>query len=56
MVETVEMEKTITEETYAMDTKERDIIDAMDVMEIRILTIPLVTSNDLPGLPPSVRR
>jgi len=39
-----------------MDTKETDATDAMDAKETDTLTIPLVTSNDLRGLPPSARR
>ena len=55
-METVETEETIMEETHATDVKEMDVMDAMDTMEMGILTKPLATSNDLRGLPPSVRR
>ena len=55
-VETVEMKETTMEETHTMDTKEIDLMDAMDVTETGVFTIPLVTSNDMWGLPHSVRR
>jgi len=41
------------EETDEMDVKE---MDATDTKETDALTIPLATSNDLRGLPPSARR
>jgi len=45
MVEMVETEGMIIEE-----------IHVMDVTEMNVLTLPLVTSNDLQGLSPSARR
>ena len=43
-------------ETDATDAKETDETDATDAKEMDALTIPLATSNDLRGLPPSARR
>ena len=50
-----------TDVTDATDAKETDTTDAKetdmtDAKETDALTIPLVTSNDLRGLPPSARR
>jgi len=59
----VETEEIIVEETDMTDLMETDATetDATDVMETDAtgtdaLTIHLVTSNDLRGLPPSARR
>jgi len=58
-VTVVEMEETIAKETDAMDATEMDATetDATEVTEMDMtgtdtLTIHLVTSNDLRGLPP----
>ena len=51
--ETDEMD---AKETDAMDVKETDVTDVTDAKETDALTIPLVTSNNLQGLPPSARR
>jgi len=50
VVKTVEM---VMKETDAMDAMETD---ATDKMETDVLTIHLVTSNDLQDLPPSAWR
>ena len=50
--ETEEMVETITQETHTTETLETGMMDAT---ETGVLTIPLVTSNDLRGLPPSSR-
>jgi len=44
---------TDAKEMDATDAKEADVTDAK---ETDALTIPLVTSNNLQGLPPSARR
>jgi len=48
-----ETDATHAKETDAMDAKETDTTDAK---ETDALTIPLVTSNELRGQPPSARR
>jgi len=47
---------THAKEMDAMDVKETDTMNVMDTKETYTLTIPLVTSNDLRGLPPSAWR
>ena len=51
--ETDVTDATDAKEMDATDTKETDVTDAK---ETDALTIPLITSNDLQGLPPSARR
>jgi len=51
--ETDEMD---AKEMAATDAKETDATDATDAKEMDALTLPLATSNDLRGLPPSARR
>jgi len=53
IVEMVEMEEPIMQEMHTMDAKETDVMDGTIT---GVLTIPLVTSNNLQGLPPSARR
>jgi len=43
-------------ETDVMNVTDAKETDMMDAKETDTLTIPLVTSNDLQGLPPSARR
>jgi len=43
-------------ETDVMNMTDAKETDMMDAKETDTLTIPLVTSNDLQGLPPSARR
>jgi len=51
-----ETDEMVAKETDATDVKETEAIDATDAKEMDALTIPLATSNDLRGLPPSARR
>ena len=51
--ETDVMEVTDAKETDATDAKETEVMDAK---ETDALIIPLVTSNDLRGQPPSAQR
>jgi len=53
-----ELDAKETDATHAKETDATDAMetDAMDAKETDALTIPLVTSNDLRGQPPSARR